>query len=706
MRSLSAALEAAQKKDILEPTYKVVFSGPASGTFEEDQIISLDHTEEAWHQEFTIVLNNFDDSITTEFEGAKAVITYGLKPPYSSNTSAAAPLYVKDQIWHPSTKSVTIIARGLMDELAEDHASGSHVQKTADLKTVKDLVSEVVKGTIDTRLNDAAYSLDDLVIPITPNGYVFKCTTAGTAGASPPTWDIDIGDTTTDNTIVWTNVGKELTVFSHCKKWTVDFDSEDDLLDSFNPADLFVVSLNDTRLDALRQIMQFTKCVIRVEADGDFHVLVPRVDGPTWAVGTAYAVNDYVRPSSTNTDFAFQCTTAGTSHASTEPTWPTTADGTVNDNGVIWTARAHHYTYKWDALGEHDIFQNARRRRLVQPNFVVVQSPSASDDSYTGNASDASANKTDQEHRIFFNMRLASNAQGTSVATAILQGYQLDAQAGAFSAPLNLGQELFDYVRLKDPRQSPSGTDDVWVWNVGGIQRLAAPGRWEMAVALGDPAQGGFIGLDSPVPEVEEPPTSAAPFQRLRTPEQINELLDELEVKVPAQGASIQKAAARQGELINRNNRVSHAIGANIRRDVNALKLLVQAYQIDTTELNHVTVSANYTAKDKDGIIGVDTDVGAIQITIPTAAATTEGRIITVHDEGSNAAANNITIVTEGSELINENANYLINVDDAGVSLYSDGTDLYGRADMATNPAKVTIITATEANPTVGTAVT
>lgn len=35
---------------------------------------------------------------------------------------------------------------------------------------------------------------------------IFQCTTAGTTGSTPPTWNTGIGDTTTDGTVVWTTV--------------------------------------------------------------------------------------------------------------------------------------------------------------------------------------------------------------------------------------------------------------------------------------------------------------------------------------------------------------------------------------------------------------------------------------------------------------------------------------------------------------------
>lgn len=59
-----------------------------------------------------------------------------------------------------------------------------------------------------------------------------------------------------------------------------------------------------------------------------------------WVAATAYAEGDYVRPTSlsTFTGYTYKCTTAGTSHASTEPTWPTTSGGTVADGTtLVWT---------------------------------------------------------------------------------------------------------------------------------------------------------------------------------------------------------------------------------------------------------------------------------------------------------------------------------------------------------------------------------
>lgn len=59
----------------------------------------------------------------------------------------------------------------------------------------------------------------------------------------------------------------------------------------------------------------------------------------TWTTSRAYARGDFVRPT-VNNGYCYQVTSAaGTSHAATEPTWPTTVGLTVTDNGITWTCR-------------------------------------------------------------------------------------------------------------------------------------------------------------------------------------------------------------------------------------------------------------------------------------------------------------------------------------------------------------------------------
>jgi len=50
----------------------------------------------------------------------------------------------------------------------------------------------------------SAVALGDAARPVTRNGYAYECTTAGTTGASEPTWPTTPGNTVADGTVVWT----------------------------------------------------------------------------------------------------------------------------------------------------------------------------------------------------------------------------------------------------------------------------------------------------------------------------------------------------------------------------------------------------------------------------------------------------------------------------------------------------------------------
>jgi hypothetical protein len=70
--------------------------------------------------------------------------------------------------------------------------------------------------------------------------------------------------------------------------------------------------------------------------DGAYKLL----KGTAWEAATAYALNAVVVPTiGKENGWEYRCTVAGTSHATTEPTWPTAEGGTVVDNTVTWTCQ-------------------------------------------------------------------------------------------------------------------------------------------------------------------------------------------------------------------------------------------------------------------------------------------------------------------------------------------------------------------------------
>lgn len=60
--------------------------------------------------------------------------------------------------------------------------------------------------------------------------------------------------------------------------------------------------------------------------------------GDYWSSGSEVSQNDYFEPTNANGNgLVYQATVPGTTDASTEPAWPGTIGGTVEDNDIIWT---------------------------------------------------------------------------------------------------------------------------------------------------------------------------------------------------------------------------------------------------------------------------------------------------------------------------------------------------------------------------------
>ena len=126
----------------------------------------------------------------------------------------------------------------------------------------------------------------DVVIPATPNGWLYVCTSGGISGGIEPTFGTVKDGTTTDNSVEWT-----------AKPYTL------------------LLNTGDT----------ITASTWRMSSDDE------------WVTVTAYTITDTAVPTTPN-GYAYDCTTAGTSGGS-EPTWPTTAGDTVTDGTAVWTAR-------------------------------------------------------------------------------------------------------------------------------------------------------------------------------------------------------------------------------------------------------------------------------------------------------------------------------------------------------------------------------
>jgi hypothetical protein len=184
------------------------------------------------------------------------------------------------------------------------------IEQGGDLQILLGIEATQLGITGPPVVRNTAYAVGDRVTPASPNGFAYECTTAGTSHATTePTWPLIVGKTVTDGTVVW-----------KCAGTLAD---RDYLLDTSGYTAVMEVRQGD--YDGETQLEAST-------ADGRITVgFTP----PKWAVATAYGVGVQVVPPLLN-GFVYQCVVAGTSHASTEPAWPTTLGATVLDNTARW----------------------------------------------------------------------------------------------------------------------------------------------------------------------------------------------------------------------------------------------------------------------------------------------------------------------------------------------------------------------------------
>ncbi|KKL20222.1 hypothetical protein LCGC14_2457600, partial [marine sediment metagenome] len=179
------------------------------------------------------------------------------------------------------------------------------------------------------------------------------------------------------------------------------YDSEDTLIDSFKPKDLFRVGLNATRLNKILELLAWTGSKMRAEADGALHFFDPTISGGTYA-----------------------------------------------------------YEYKLAVVGEHTFWDKELRNRFVNPNKEIVQSHPSHEPQFSGNSTSATSFALFPETHTT-QLRLASQAEASNIADAIIERYELNAEKGAVRVPMNVGQEVWDWINVTDSRQSDSRAGNV-----------------------------------------------------------------------------------------------------------------------------------------------------------------------------------------------------------------------------------------------------
>lgn len=85
-----------------------------------------------------------------------------------------------------------------LDDKLIDHANG------VTAYTMPTVYVAMIIASAGVSPRSTAVTAGETTVPATPNGHMYRCTTAGTTGSTEPTWPTTSGGTVTDGTAVWT----------------------------------------------------------------------------------------------------------------------------------------------------------------------------------------------------------------------------------------------------------------------------------------------------------------------------------------------------------------------------------------------------------------------------------------------------------------------------------------------------------------------
>jgi hypothetical protein len=364
---MTATLEAALRQPTLEPLVRVVLSlGVTSLTYDLARILAVEETMEPYTHTAEVLLDNADGDFT-----ARDLRGYGLVIGWGAVTSAGAeyldspPLTVLRQELLSEWGALTcrLVCQGVPDGLAEDRAAESYAPEATDATVVQSLINSILSAS--------------------------------------------------------------LSCYGHCGGVAYSWDGADTLATTYRPRDGFRVYTNGSRLAAVRRLLDFTGCAMRVEPDGKLHFLVPVTSG---------------------------------------------------------TAYDHEFSL---AAGSHAFLQKAGRHTLVIPNRIVVRTPEDWPIPYTGTATD-SASYAVLPKTQYQEAAADSDAQAALIAESMLAKHQLQAPVAKLTVPLAPQVQVLDYLKATDSRLGDAVAGNVGLvrhrWSAGTKRSRCI---WQTDIELG-----------------------------------------------------------------------------------------------------------------------------------------------------------------------------------------------------------------------------
>lgn len=137
---------------------------------------------------------------------------------FGSTAGGGAPNidYLSDNIYCAlvtSSFSPNTATHDFWDDVVANEVSGTGYTANGALLGSKTMTVTAANSWATTAATSTAYTLGRVVRPSAGNGYLYRATVAGTSGGSAPTWPTVVGQTVTDGSVTWTNVGVAILQF-------------------------------------------------------------------------------------------------------------------------------------------------------------------------------------------------------------------------------------------------------------------------------------------------------------------------------------------------------------------------------------------------------------------------------------------------------------------------------------------------------------
>lgn len=402
-RTISAALLTEQNASPRVPYIRIYINS----TDYSPRLLYLEHHEEAYRDRAVIGLSNRDGTLDSlNLDGYEFEIGYG----YITGNAVAEPNGNNDTAEYEYTPTLWVKSHQVIS------VRGERVyQIEAEGMWMKMREQQMIAGVNQWRAS-VAVVVDQRVPPTTPNGHNYKCTTAGTTGATEPTWPTTPGSTVTDGTVVWTEDGIAIQNYSNSFPATHTVEELMQLIiESFGWTWTAVGATNDGIIADFKPVFEVNQ--------------MPFESAASLLYRLVWMTKHYFRAKKSKTF---------------EMVFPQAAD-------------AADVTYYSDQDPRFD--SHVEISKLLIPNSILVlcnQDPNKqwNTDSYpliSGTASDVPTDPAyDEIIQVFLAGNIRIQADADNRASAILTRLKAEQNAGRTVVPHDVQIELYDKISIQD----------------------------------------------------------------------------------------------------------------------------------------------------------------------------------------------------------------------------------------------------------------